>query len=636
MESMQHAVSGTTRGVWFTAITALLLASVLTLGSVTTVRAATVTATNFTDRANSACATSGMGDCTLREAVIFANANPGTTIQLLAGTYALTIGPSGSDDASTGDVNLTADMTITGAGASSTIIDASGMAPTRDRVLSVANAITAIISGVTIRNGSLASLGNGGGISNNGRLTLNRVSVGDNGASNGGGIANSGGGTITLFSCLIAGNTADASGGGIYDSDGNSSISMFGGQIAANTANFSVGQVNNNGGGGIFNGNGAQAIIDDVLIGDTNPGGANATLAMGGGIFNFKGILTIRNNTRIIGNSSRFFSAGPTDIGGGGIATALATTTVTDTTIASNTAASGGGFNSSLGGQTGSIILDNVIISGNTAQKSGGGIYNIGDAPFTVRNSRIMANSAVGAGGGIRSISSMTVIRSTISGNTAQGAGGGIQSSGTYSVMEITNSTISGNSAPRAGGISSGTSLTLTNVTIVANSSGLEEGTGLQNPGARLWNILLSNNGPNCSGGGPIVSEDHNLSSDGTCTTFTQAHDINTTNPVIGPLANNGGETQTHALLPGSPAIDAGGTSANGCPATDQRGFPRPQGAACDIGAFEFLAPPPPAPRPSDAQPPPAPPNPAPQPRSGIGGTGGASGPAPNPLPPSR
>ena len=102
------------------------------------------------------------------------------------------------------------------------------------------------------------------------------------------------------------------------------------------------------------------------------------------------------------------------------------------------------------------------------------------------------------------------------------------------------------------------------------------------------------------------------------------------------PLAANGGPTQTHALLPGSPAIDAGGTSANGCPATDQRGFPRPQGGACDIGAFEFLAPPPPAARPSGAQPPPSPPDPAPQPRGGIGGAGNAPGPTPNPLPPSR
>ncbi len=69
-------------------------------------------------------------------------------------------------------------------------------------------------------------------------------------------------------------------------------------------------------------------------------------------------------------------------------------------------------------------------------------------------------------------------------------------------------------------------------------------------------------------------------------------------NPLLGPLANNGGPTQTHALLAGSPAIDAGnpatpGSGGNACEATDQRGYARPAGLACDIGAYEFGAPPP-------------------------------------------
>jgi hypothetical protein len=77
----------------------------------------------------------------------------------------------------------------------------------------------------------------------------------------------------------------------------------------------------------------------------------------------------------------------------------------------------------------------------------------------------------------------------------------------------------------------------------------------------------------------------HNLSSDATCG-FNNVGSLNNTDPMLGPLTNNGGPTLTMALLPGSPAIDAGDSSA--APATDQRGFPRPAGLASDIGAFEY------------------------------------------------
>src|SRR5207253_10692871 len=91
--------------------------------------------------------------------------------------------------------------------------------------------------------------------------------------------------------------------------------------------------------------------------------------------------------------------------------------------------------------------------------------------------------------------------------------------------------------------------------------------------------------GPNCRG--PFrEAQGYNLSSDTSCG-FTRATDITTPTPRLGPLAPNGGPTETMALLPGSPAINEGGSGANGCPATDQRGVRRPQGAACDIGAYE-------------------------------------------------
>ena len=101
--------------------------------------------------------------------------------------------------------------------------------------------------------------------------------------------------------------------------------------------------------------------------------------------------------------------------------------------------------------------------------------------------------------------------------------------------------------------------------------------------GCLLLNTLLAANATNCSGG--ITDAGHNLSSDGTCN-FTNLSSLNNTDAKLGELSNNGGPTVTMALLPGSPAIDAGDTSL--APATDQRGFPRPAGSAADIGAFEY------------------------------------------------
>jgi hypothetical protein len=105
--------------------------------------------------------------------------------------------------------------------------------------------------------------------------------------------------------------------------------------------------------------------------------------------------------------------------------------------------------------------------------------------------------------------------------------------------------------------------------------------------------IAGSQTGPNCSG---TISEvaGYNLDSGTTCV-LSDATDLTATDPLLGPLTANGGPTLTMALLGGSPAIDHGGSAANGCPATDQRGVVRPQAAACDIGAYEFNSPGPPS-----------------------------------------
>jgi hypothetical protein len=100
----------------------------------------------------------------------------------------------------------------------------------------------------------------------------------------------------------------------------------------------------------------------------------------------------------------------------------------------------------------------------------------------------------------------------------------------------------------------------------------------------------------NCAPGPGIASFGRNIDSGTDChlsDTVPNQADQSDTNPLIGPLQNNGGSTMTMALLPGSPALDKVPTTGAGCPTTDQRGIPRPQGPACDIGAFELQVQPP-------------------------------------------
>ncbi len=251
----------------------------------------------------------------------------------------------------------------------------------------------------------------------------------------------------------------------------------------------------------------------------------------------------------------------------------------------------------------------------------GGGIF-IYDTHIVTLNDCTIRNNTAFDGGGICNHGQLTMNRCTVSGNKALFSGGGIYNEVGFmpdtGVMTLTNCTISGNQAlgalplgtdaapePRmalGGGIFNGTNATmhLLNVTIANNSAlgSSSHGGGFANGSLRTGyfkntivanNVAgdgVTNNGYDIGFGTGIHSLGHNLDSENTCG-FDQPTDLINTNPLLGPLQDNGGPTFTCALLEGSPAIDAGDDA--GAPATDQRGVTRPQGAHVDIGAYEFV-----------------------------------------------
>jgi hypothetical protein len=224
-----------------------------------------------------------------------------------------------------------------------------------------------------------------------------------------------------------------------------------------------------------------------------------------------------------------------------------------------------------------------------------------------VNSSTFSGNSADSVGGGIMNeAGTATVNNSTFSGNFG-GSGGGIFNSGT--LVEVSNSTFSGNSAFGGGGISSwrGT-LEVSNSTISGNSDEGGSGGGIYNTGtARLQNTIVANNTSsptgteNCNSSTSITDGGYNLDSGNTCGFSAANHslsEVTASELKLGPLQDNGGPTETMALLDGSKAIDQG--KAFGA-TTDQRGVKRPSdflgianatgGDGSDIGAFEVQAP---------------------------------------------
>ena len=325
--------------------------------------------------------------------------------------------------------------------------------------------------------------------------------------------------------------------------------------------------------GAILN-DGATLTVNNCIF-TANSGGGYG----GGGIMNDGSNANARltvNNCVFDGNSAEFMAAGILNFSTGGIANL----TVSNCIFSNNSAFDGGAIVNYAPGGTATAVVSNTTLTGNTASEQvgrAGAIHNNavsvgGRATLRVSNCTLSNNSTDYAGGGIyNSAGNLQVSNSTFSGNAANGNGGGIYTEYDRAAVRITNCTFSGNSAGSGGGIycQGDTTVTVGNTIFKSGASG-----------ENIYNAAH------------FVSAGHNLSNDaaggdngvGPGGLLNQPGDIRNTNPQLGPLADNGGPTQTMALLSNSPAINAG-NDAN-APPRDQRGYLR--NGTSDIGAFEF------------------------------------------------
>ncbi len=360
---------------------------------------------------------------------------------------------------------------------------------------------------------------------------------GNAGALSGGGILNLG--NLTLTRVLLSGNAAE-SGAGIWTSGHAALDYVF---VTANSALCS--------GGGIEN-TGALSLSRSVLS-------ENTAACGGAGIENDFGSL-IASNSIITGN---LLVCGANNVL---FASRLIYLAEEPAIRASPSAGCGPAFGAGIDNFGGYISLDSSAISSNVSIGFGGGVWSQGGM-ITVTNAIVADNQSNDQGAGLY--------------NAVQGA------------MKLTNVTIGGNSSVlfhSGGGIVNAGALTITNSTIATNRA--SNGSNVYNT-AIIWpynTIIVDGLGSaNCANsGGVIISSGHNLDSGNTCD-FTAAGDLTNTNPLLGPLQDNGGPTPTYALPANSPAVNAGDNF--GCPATDQRGIARPQAGRCDIGAYEYVFP---------------------------------------------
>jgi hypothetical protein len=454
-----------------------------------------------------------------------------------------------------------------------------------------------------------------GGIVNNGTATITSSSFFDNFADVGGAVGNHG--IATIGSSYFSGNYADAVGGivnsgsltltgstFVFNEDYDDAGAIY--NLATGTASISNSTITGN---ASLYGTGAIRNLGSMTVANSSISGNRGFYGDGVGGFSNYGQLTftntsITNNTGLVGAGINFGTLSLTGstvssnkgaiygyFGTYGLTGGIynqGTATLTNSTVSGNTVPSGAGYGGGLDNVFGGLTVTNSTISGNTAAV-GGGIYNLGN--LTMQGSTVSGNNSQYGGGilnnsftsaynGYTYYGSETLVNCTLSGNSATNQGGAVYDAG---VSEITNSTISGNTAGTLGGgiyvPVTPFSETLANSIVAGNT-------------AATYNDI---------GGAVNTTSGFNLIGDGTglvgISDGSDGNMIGTLgspiDPQLGALGNNGGLTETMALLSGSPAIDAGSNllavdGLGNALATDQIGNARIFNGTVDIGAVEF------------------------------------------------
>lgn len=519
--------------------------------------------------------------CSLRAAISEANALAGDdTINLPAGDYTQTLVAANEDLNAGGDLDITSNITINGAGSATTFIQANAAAGAAiERVINVRAGAIATLSGVTIRNGrftgTMTASTRGAGIENLGTLTLSSAIVSGNqlnstsGNPIGAGIHNAGP-ALTLTNSIISSNVNTRVTGG----------SAFGGGISSIVAT-------------------SLTITDSSIV-------SNSAISQAGG-FGFgagmylENLFTVNATNSEVSNNTGTGTSGSNGVGVRALSNiGAATFTATNCDFNNNTGTVGAGtlnqgtglqfFTTTAAAATLTVTLDRVVVNGNTGNSVGVGI-----------------NTTVSTGGNM----TVNINRSTISNNTGATNGGGMSISNTggtansTGTFNFTNSTISGNGATGNGGgvyveqPAAGAITANFNFATVANNTAANGG-GIFRSTAGTVNLKNSIFGDNTAATAPDVSgsvnsQDYNHIENLTGATVGGTTTNNSTGDAqLGPLANNcgiGGVTLTHLPANASPVVNTipNGTNDCGTPINiDQRGTLRPSSGACEKGSVEI------------------------------------------------
>ena len=616
------------------------------LGFVSAASAATYTVNDTRDLAQSGTASSGAcvstaSTCTLRAAITASNQNGGpSSISLPAGTYPINSSTSTTTgctnnasakqvgtDLNTGSFkvnpgNNSTQITVIGAGSGTTVINAQG----NDRIFDLFQNGVLDVQKMTLENGTPGGCSRvpwqGGAIDSSGHLASESVTFTGNSTTDtlmqdgqGGAVAadNTSGSTASLTGSVFQNNTTTVRGGAVY-SDSPNDVTLAFDLFQANTSAFTGGAIlgdqgsagltlnfddfvqnvgEANGGALSFFGTGAVTVTNSLFSQnqsmDTNPlsGAAGAILMCGTGVCGGGAHLDVSNSS-FDGNSTASFGGAIADLGSNGL-------NLTQDRFSGNSAAAGGALELHASSTTQTQVLSSEFDSNSTP--GNGGAIDWGAGPLTLLGGSFVLNSAAdGAGLFVEAPASagglLTMVDSTMSRNTATSSGGGIFEDVGGGANEphatLTNDTIAFNNAAsgNGGGVAFADDF--------ASGGSTTTGFGIENT------TIAENSGGDCEDKFTATFDvGNNNDSDQTCFGGVGGpNDQTGVNPLLSNPANNGGpvaggpgdtETvQTDAEQASSPTVDAGNNS--GCPTLDERGVTRPQGKACDIGAYEFGA----------------------------------------------